>query len=53
VQELFEDLRMQEDVAAGYDATIAELTAQGERIERLDGEATPDAVFAAILALVG
>ena len=53
VQELFEDLRMQEDVAAGYDATIAELTAQGERIETLDGEATPDAVFAAILALVG
>jgi dTMP kinase len=53
VQELFEDLRMQEDVAAGYEATIAELTAQGERIETLDGEATPDAVFAAILALVG
>ncbi|HVK84564.1 MAG TPA: dTMP kinase [Kofleriaceae bacterium] len=53
VQELFEDLRMQEDVAAGYKATIAELTAQGERIEILDGEASPDAVFAAILNLVG
>lgn len=52
VQELFEDLRMQEDVAAGYTATIAELQAQGERIEILDGEATPDAVFAGILKLV-
>jgi dTMP kinase len=53
VQELFEDLRMQEAVAAGYTATIAELRAQGERIEILDGEATPDAVFAAILERVG
>ena len=53
VQELFEDLRMQEDVAAGYDATIAELAAQGERIEILDGELPPDSVFAAILRLVG
>ena len=52
VQELFEDLRMQEEVAAGYKATIAELTAQGERIETLDGEATQDAVFAGILKLV-
>lgn len=49
VQELFEDLRMQEEVAAGYRATLAELQAQGERIEVLDGEAPPDAVFAAIL----
>jgi len=53
VQELFEDLRMQEEVAAGYKATIAELTLQGERIELIDGEATPDEVFAAIVQLVG
>ena len=53
VQELFEDLRMQEEVAAGYQATIAELMAQGERIEVIDGEADADAVFAAITALVG
>ncbi|MDX2090592.1 MAG: dTMP kinase [Kofleriaceae bacterium] len=52
VQELFEDLRMQEDVAAGYKATIAELQAQGERIEILDGEMSQDAVFAGILKLV-
>jgi dTMP kinase len=53
VQELFEDMRMQEEVAAGYKATISELTAQGERIEIIDGEAAPDAVFGAIVALVG
>ncbi len=53
VQELFEDLRMQEEVAAGYKATIAELTAQGERIETIDGEAAPDVVFAKICKLVG
>jgi dTMP kinase len=53
VQELFEDLRMQEEVAAGYQATIAELLAQGERIEVIDGEAAPDAVFGAIVKLVG
>lgn len=53
VQELFEDLRMQEEVAAGYKATIAELMAQGERIESIDGEASPDQVFAAIAKLVG
>jgi len=53
VQELFEDLRMQEEVAAGYKATISELMAQGERIETIDGEASPDAVFGVILALVG
>lgn len=52
VQELFEDVRMQEEVAAGYQATIAELTAAGERIATIDGEATPDAVFAAITKLV-
>jgi dTMP kinase len=53
VQELFEDMRMQEEVAAGYKATISELMAQGERIETIDGEASPDAVFGVILALVG
>jgi dTMP kinase len=53
VQELFEDLRMQEEVAAGYTATIAELRALGERIVTIDGEAPVDAVFAAILSLVG
>jgi dTMP kinase len=53
VQELFEDLRMQEEVAAGYKATIAELSAQGERIVAIDGEASPDQVFAAITKLVG
>lgn len=51
VQELFEDVRMQEEVAAGYRATIAELCAQGERIEIVDGEAAPDDVFAAIVRL--
>ncbi len=53
VQELFEDLRMQEDVAEGYRATNAELAAAGERIETIDGEASPDAVFDAIVRLVG
>ncbi len=53
VQELFEDLRMQEEVAAGYKATIAELQAQGERIEVIDGEANADAVFTQITKLVG
>ena len=52
-EELFEDLRMQQEVDAGYKATIAELKAQGERIEILDGEQAPDQVFAAILRLVG
>lgn len=53
VQELFEDLQMQQDVETGYRATIAELTALGERIEILDGELPPDAVFQQICALVG
>jgi dTMP kinase len=51
-EELFEDLRMQQEVDAGYRATIAELRAQGERIEIVDGELTEDQVFAAILRLV-
>jgi dTMP kinase len=53
VQELFEDMRMQEEVAAGYRATIAELAAQGERIETIDGEAPEDDVFERITKLVG
>ncbi|HEY0484179.1 MAG TPA: dTMP kinase, partial [Kofleriaceae bacterium] len=53
VQELFEDLAMQQEVDAGYRATIAELTALGERIEVLDGELEPDAVFQRIVLLVG
>lgn len=53
VQELFEDLQMQQEVDAGYQATIAELTALGERIEVIDGELPPDAVFQQIVALTG
>jgi dTMP kinase len=53
VQELFDDLQMQQDVDAGYRATIAELTAHGERIEVIDGELPLDAVFQRILQLVG
>ena len=52
VQELFDDLQMQQDVEAGYRATIAELTAQGERIEVIDGELPPDAVFQEIMRLI-
>jgi dTMP kinase len=51
VQELFEDLQMQQEVDAGYRATVAELTALGERIEVIDGELPPDAVFQQIVAL--
>ncbi len=51
-EELFEQLQMQIEVDAGYKATIAELAAQGERIETLDGEETEDQVFDAILKLV-
>ena len=51
-EELFEQLQMQIEVDAGYEATIAELTALGERIERVDGEKSPDEVFAAIMKLV-
>lgn len=51
VQELFEDLQTQQEVEAGYRATITELTALGERIEVIDGELPPDAVFQQIVAL--
>jgi dTMP kinase len=49
-QELFEDLPMQQRVAAGYESVLAELGAGGERIVALDGEAALDEVAAAILA---
>jgi dTMP kinase len=52
-EELFEDLRMQQEVDAGYRATIAELVAAGERIEVVDGEQSEDQVFAAITRIVG
>jgi dTMP kinase len=51
VHELFDDLRMQQEVEAGYRATISELTALGERIEVIDGELPPDTVFQQICAL--
>jgi dTMP kinase len=51
VQELFEDLQMQHDVAAGYRAVIAELSALGERIEVIDGELPADQVFQLIVSL--
>ncbi len=53
VQELFEDLRMQEEVDAGYHATFQELAARGERIEVVDGELPLDVVTSAIATLVG
>ncbi len=53
VEELFEDMRMQAEVDAGYRATMQELMAQGERIEIVDGELTADQVFAAVAALSG
>ncbi len=51
-QELFEDLPMQERVAANYETVLRELAAHGERIEILDGEQPLDQVTQAILALV-
>lgn len=56
-QELFEDLAMQEKVAAGYEAVMADCQAAGEAIVILDGEQPLDAVTEAIvtatLAVVG
>ncbi len=51
-QELFEDLPMQERVAAGYEAVLAELADAGEAITILDGEQPLDAVTEAIVAAV-
>jgi dTMP kinase len=53
VQELFEDLPMQERVAAGYEVVMAELAAGGERIEVIDGEAEMDEVTRRIVEIVG
>jgi len=52
-EELFENIEMQREVEAGYRATIAELIANGETIEILDGELTEDQVFAEILRVAG
>jgi dTMP kinase len=52
VEELFEAIEMQREVDAGYRAAIAELRAAGEKIVVLDGEQTPDDVFAAILRTI-
>ncbi|HPH69391.1 MAG TPA: dTMP kinase [Kofleriaceae bacterium] len=49
VQELFEDLPMQQRVAAGYDRVNAALAAR-ERIDVLDGEQSIDAVWQGIWA---
>lgn len=51
-EELFENVRMQQEVDAGYRATIAELVAGGERIEVVDGEQSEDQVFSAIARIV-
>jgi dTMP kinase len=51
VAELFEDMKMQEDVDAGYKATLSELAASGESIEILDGEASADDVFERLVAV--
>ena len=51
-QELFEDLPMQERVAAGYETVLRELAAAGERVEIVDGEMSVEEVAAAVLALI-
>jgi dTMP kinase len=51
-EELFENLPMQERVADGYEATLAELAAAGQRIAIVDGEAAIDDVTAAIATAV-
>ncbi len=52
-EELFEDIEMQRSVDAGYQATIKELRANGERIEILDGELPLATVTSEIARLVG
>jgi dTMP kinase len=51
-QELFEDLHMQREVAAGYRATVDELAAQGEHIVTIDGEQSADDVFVEVVRAV-
>jgi dTMP kinase len=51
-QELFEDLEMQRLVQLGYTDAIRRVTARGERVEVIDGHASPDEVHQAIVELV-
>lgn len=50
-QELFEDLAMQERVAAGYDRVFAELTSR-EPVMVIDGERDVDRVFTELMKLI-
>lgn len=50
-QELFEDLAMQERVAAGYDRVFAELTSR-EPVMVIDGERDVDRVFTDLMRLI-
>lgn len=52
-REFFHDPDLLRAAAIGYAATIAELRADGERIEEIDGEQPPQAVFAAMLSVLG
>ena len=51
-QELFEEITMQQRVAAGYDAVMAQLSEEGEHIAIVDGEMAIDDVTKAIFAAV-
>jgi dTMP kinase len=51
-REFFHDLGTQQQVEAGYRATIEELRREAERIEIVDGEQAADDVFAAIMRIV-
>ena len=51
--ELFHDLALQHQIVLGYRATIAELRAEGERIEVIDGERAAIMVATAVLRAVG
>ncbi len=50
-KELFEDLAMQERVAAGYDRVFTELTSR-EPVMVIDGERDVDRVFAELMKLI-
>ena len=51
--EYFHDVATQRAVVAGYQATIAELRAEGEHIVAVDGERSEAVVFAAVLRALG
>ena len=51
--EFFHDLATQKAVVGGYRTTIAELRAEGERIEIIDGEAAITTVAASVSRLLG